>query len=123
MNARFVRAQAGRVAASLVLATATAGAVGLSLAQAEEARHERTVASGDFIQTNSHVGAAILSAAGLAPGGPPVSGTVTITNGGGLAGDFGLATANTIDLPGAGGGARSASASSSRSPTRRRRAR
>jgi len=123
MDACSLRIRARRVVASLVLATATAGAVGLSLAQAEEARHERTVASGDFIQTNSHVGAAILSAAGLAPGGPPVSGTVTITNGGGLAGDFGLATANTIDLPGAGGGARSASASSSRSPTRRRRAR
>jgi hypothetical protein len=89
-------------------------AVGLALAaglasrpapQPAEARME--LVAGTLSMSNSRDGAAILTAAGMAPGVSRV-GDVTIANTGDLAGTFSLSKSNLGDTPGPAGGALSA---------------
>ncbi len=60
-------------------------------------------ASGDLVIENSLDGQAIFQAQGLAPG-KSVTGTVQLSNSGGLAGDLGLQQLEVQDLPGSNGG-------------------
>lgn len=70
----------------------------------KSANPSNTFSAGNLAQSNSKEGAAVLTAAGLLPGGPSTSGTVTITNSGNAEGTFTLLKTNLVDTPGANGG-------------------
>jgi hypothetical protein len=89
--------------ALLALAATSALAAGGSGEHDSAASATIRAASDNLSISNSLSGAAILNAGNLAPGGQ-VTGTVTIGNGGNIAGDFSLAPSNLSDTPGPNGG-------------------
>jgi hypothetical protein len=68
---------------------------------AESASPLNTFATGTLTISNSNAGAAVLSAAGMRPGDPAVSGTVDIANSGSLSGAFTLTRSTPQDSDGA----------------------
>ena len=83
------------------------GVLALGLAQRRPDAPPRAaldLASGHLSMVNSKDGAAILSAANMAPGGA-ATGSVTIRNAGDVAGDFKLSKSQLTSTPGPGGGA------------------
>jgi spore coat-associated protein N len=100
----------GALAASvLAVAMCAAAALAVTGTFALPSRSQRAAApatafaAGAFTQSNSRDGAAILGASAMRPG-DVVSGDVTITNTGDLAGAFHLASSIVTEQPGAGGG-------------------
>lgn len=98
---------ASPVLAVLALVACAAGALAvtgsLPLRSPRAATARTAFASGVFAQSNSRNGAAILGASAMRPG-DAVSGEVTITNTGDLAGAFRLSRVDLGEQPGAGGG-------------------
>jgi hypothetical protein len=92
-----------------VLAVAACAAAALAVTGSWSAHARRAAApatafaAGAFTQSNSRDGSAILGAAAMRPG-DIVSGDVTITNTGDLAGAFRLSSQVVTEQPGAGGG-------------------
>ncbi len=99
------------VLAALAVAASTAAALAMTGALPGRAPRAATAqtafAAGVFAQSNSRDGAAILGASAMRPG-EAVSGEVTITNSGDLAGAFRLSRSDLGEQPGAGGGLLSA---------------
>jgi spore coat-associated protein N len=88
----------------LLASVGLALAVGLASAPAPPVEAQVELVSGTLSMSNSRDGAAILTAAGMAPG-DSRSGDVTIANTGDLTGTFSLSKSNLGDTPGPFGGA------------------
>jgi len=91
------------IAACAAAALAVTGTFALPSRAQRAAAPATAFAAGAFTQSNSRDGSAILGASAMRPG-DVVSGEVTITNTGDLAGAFHLGSSIVTEQPGAGGG-------------------
>lgn len=109
LTSRRVLAPLGIALIALAVSAAVALAVrdGLPFRSARPAHAQTAAVSGSLTQSNSREGSAILGASAMRPG-DVVTGDVTITNTGDIAGAFKLRQAPIAELPGAGGGRLSA---------------